>query len=75
MNQITSWLDNSNVYGSDHETLRRLRQNVDGLMDHLITTEGEELLPYDDELLPDEKCRDGTECLLSGIVTLNTLNS
>ena len=62
MNQITHWLDNSNVYGSDKETLQALRQYQDGLLDYKMTDDGEELLPDD----PHESCRDGTTCLFSG---------
>ena len=62
MNQITHWLDNSNVYGSDKETLQALRQYQDGLLDYKMTDDGEELLPDD----PHEACRDGTTCLFSG---------
>ena len=62
MNQITHWLDNSNVYGSDNDTLQALRADYDGLLNVELTDDGEELLPDD----PNERCRDGTTCLRSG---------
>ncbi|MFK7769844.1 MAG: peroxidase family protein [Mariniblastus sp.] len=44
VNDITSWIDGSNVYGSDDETARSLRTMVDGLMK---TSDGN-LLPTDE---------------------------
>ena len=60
MNQITHWLDNSNVYGSDKKTLQSVRSNKSGLM---LTSTTE----WGDVMLPDghEQCRIGT-CMLSG---------
>ena len=68
MNQITHWLDSSNVYGSDKETQQRLRLNRNGLLLSTITNDGEELLPDD----KDEYCRSGI-CMLSGDVISNVL--
>ncbi len=44
LNDITAWIDGSNVYGSDEETANSLRTFQDGLM---ATSDGD-LLPQDD---------------------------
>ena len=61
MNQITHWLDSSNVYGSDLETQQSLRLYQNGLLLSSQTADGEELLPD----YADEYCRSG-KCMLSG---------
>lgn len=45
VNELTSWIDGSNVYGSDDTTSRSLRTLKDGLMK---TSDGD-LLPLDDD--------------------------
>ena len=69
MNQITHWLDSSNVYGSDLKTQQSLRSNENGLLLSSQTADGEELLPD----YADEYCRSG-KCMLSGKHVLNSTN-
>ena len=48
MNQITHWLDGSNIYGSEHEEAENLREKRDGLLKS--TTKGiNEMLPQCDQ--------------------------
>ena len=47
MNQITHWLDSSNVYGSDREENRKLRTRSNGLLRSQRGSDGSELLPQD----------------------------
>ena len=48
MNQITHWLDGSNIYGSEHEEAENLREKRDGLLKS--TTKGrDEMLPTCDQ--------------------------
>jgi hypothetical protein len=48
MNQITHWLDGSNIYGSEHEEAENLREKRDGLLKS--TTKGRnEMLPQCDQ--------------------------
>ena len=53
LNQITHWLDSSNVYGSLPEIASRVRSFKDGLLDAVIGEDGQEQLPVDP----------GTECI------------
>ena len=46
LNQITHWLDNSNVYGSAEDTARQLRKFQDGLLNFTIGDDGSEQLPF-----------------------------
>ena len=48
VNQITHWLDSSNVYGSDESEARALRARRDGLL-RTGSAFGKELLPNDDD--------------------------
>ena len=67
INQITHWLDASNVYGSLVPVARSLRQFRDGLM-RTTTVDGEEFLPID----PEEVCRGKTgKCALAGDLRVN----
>ena len=51
MNQITHWLDGSNIYGSEHEEAENLREKRDGLLKS--TTKGRnEMLPQCDQRPP-----------------------
>ena len=45
INQITHWLDSSNVYGSDAEEGERLRSHRSGLMKTSRASDGSVLLP------------------------------
>ena len=45
MNQITHWLDNSNVYGSGGNESVEIRRHIRGLLEAEIQLNGEELLP------------------------------
>ena len=48
MNQITHWLDGSNIYGSEHEEAENLREKRDGLLKS-TTKERNEMLPQCDQ--------------------------
>ena len=48
MNQITHWLDGSNIYGSEHEEAENLREKRDGLLKS-TPKEGNEMLPQCDQ--------------------------
>jgi len=64
LNQITHWLDSSNVYGSLPTVARSVREFKNGLLDTVIGPDGKEQLPVD----PDRRCvgeATGT-CQLSG---------
>ena len=63
MNQVTHWLDSSNVYGSDLQTQQEIRWNRSGLLSYSLNVDGEYVLPDD----KDEHCRRGT-CMLSGLI-------
>ena len=62
MNQITHWLDTSQVYGSNNAVLRQLRSFQNGLLTTQTADDGSEILPDD----PSEECRRETTCMLSG---------
>lgn len=49
LNFITSWIDGSNVYGSDEETANSLRLFRNGRMRVTVAEDGSHLLPMDDE--------------------------
>ena len=64
LNQITHWLDNSNVYGSLEAIASEVRSFKNGLLSTVIGSDGKEQLPVD----PDRDCM-GTAtgtCQLSG---------
>ena len=48
MNQLTHWLDGSNIYGSEHEEAENLREKRDGLLKS-TKKEGNEMLPQCDD--------------------------
>ena len=48
MNQLTHWLDGSNIYGSEHEEAENLREKRDGLLKS-TTKKGAEMLPTCDQ--------------------------
>ena len=64
INQITHWLDSSNVYGSSVEESRKLRFFRNGLMKTQIISDDGELLPQNFE----EECPGGASkrCFLAG---------
>ena len=71
VNQITHWLDTSNVYGSQDSIANQLRFNSSGLM-NVIEENGQEILPKDEE---NPRCQDpqGTvhTCALAGDLRVN----
>ena len=70
INQLTQWLDSSNVYGSDEEEQRELREFRGGRLKSQINLNGgRELLP-DNEDRPDD-CDSVTECFLAGDERVN----
>ena len=54
VNQITHWLDSSNIYGSDIETSNKVREFRDGLLKAFMV-QGREQLPIN---IDDTECRD-----------------
>ena len=47
INQITHWLDSSNIYGSSKEVAESLRLFEDGLLRYEVGADGQEQLPVD----------------------------
>ena len=73
LNQITHWLDNSNVYGSLPEVAKSVRSNQDGLLKVKIV-DGQEQLPID--TLFNGHCMGNTRsCALAGNLLLNTVTA
>ena len=71
LNQITHWLDNSNVYGSLPEVAKSVRSNQDGLLKVKIV-DGQEQLPIDTASIGN--CLGDTRnCALAGNLLLNTV--
>ena len=64
LNQISHWLDASNIYGSDPSVQAQVRSFKDGLLDTIIGADGKEQLPLDP--LNTCKGRFGT-CAFAGI--------
>ena len=63
MNQITHWLDSSNVYGSGNEEARRLRTFQGGRLRSERSFNGAELLPDSGE----NDCKGNSRrCFLAG---------
>ena len=52
VNQITHWLDTSNVYGSQDAIANQLRSNSSGLM-NVIEENGQEILPKENRRCED----------------------
>ena len=72
INQITAFIDGSNVYGSDVSTARRLRLGRRGRL-RVTRLESEDLLP-----LAPEECADHSKrqyCFAAGIKNLLTYKS
>ena len=57
MNQITHFHDASNVYGSDEEDAKDLRENENGLMKKTSDTHDKGLLPQEEGRLEGEECQ------------------
>ena len=73
LNQITHWLDNSNVYGSLPEVAKSVRSSQDGLLKVKIV-DGQEQLPIDTAL--NGHCLGNTKnCALAGNLLLNTVTA
>ena len=67
VNQITHWLDNSNVYGSTDDVARNLRTLSGGILRTEPCRNGRECLPFTGM----DNCRGPTKrCGLAGIVCL-----
>ena len=64
MNQITHWLDSSNVYGSDEEEAHNLRSFVGGRLRSDTSRVGKELLPVSEER---GDCRGQEQCFMAGM--------
>ena len=66
INQITHWLDSSNVYGSNEEEKGKLRTFRNGLLKSRTDSNGEEFLPQN----RNAECIGGssTKCFLAGII-------
>ena len=60
-NQISHWLDGSNIYGSSLEESKKLRTFQDGLLNSQISLDGSELLPEGES----EECT-GEKCFKAG---------
>ena len=69
INQITHWLDSSNVYGSNEEEKRKLRTFRNGLLKSRTDSNGEEFLPQTRVA----ECIGGssTKCFLAGMFFKN----
>ncbi|XP_059081531.1 peroxidase-like [Tigriopus californicus] len=68
MNQITHWLDSSNVYGSNEEEADRLRSKVNGLLKTDFDPSGKELLPTNEN---ESDCKGDKKCFLAGDARVN----
>ena len=73
VNQITHWLDNSNVYGSLPEVAAELRSNLSGLLKSGKGIDGQEQLPIDPNTEMPCRTTDGrtTRCALAGNLLSN----
>ena len=70
LNQITHWLDNSNIYGSLPEVATSVRSNQGGLLKSTEGSDNQEQLPID----PNQsvECRGETKnCALAGNLLSN----
>ena len=68
LNQITHWLDASNVYGSSQNVSQSLRSFNGGLLKTVRCTDGTECLPYSRM----NECRgQSTRCALAGDLRVN----
>ena len=68
LNQITHWLDNSNVYGSNVSVAESVRSDKDGLLKSIIGNGNQEQLPIEEGTT----CRgETTKCPLAGNLLSN----
>jgi peroxidase len=65
INQITHWLDGSNIYGSEDKVTEELRTKQDGLLKTQTAPDGGELLPFDNRSL--ECTSTMNNCFLAGM--------
>ena len=68
LNQITHWLDNSNIYGSLPNVSKSVRSNIDGLLESIKGSDGQEQLPIDRNTTCEGSTR---ECALAGNLLSN----
>ena len=68
LNQITHWLDNSNIYGSLPNVSKSVRSNIDGLLESIKGSDGQEQLPIDPntEAICTPPTGRTTQCALAG---------
>lgn len=70
INQVSSYLDGSAVYGGNEELAYELRSFLDGGLEVLVTPDGRELLPISDDLTDgcnrETMSKVGKYCFLSG---------
>lgn len=70
MNQASSYLDASVVYGANDQVINQLRTNLNGELKVLIGPNGQELLPVSTDLNDgcnrEEEYKKGRYCFLSG---------
>ena len=72
VNQITHWLDNSNIYGSLPVVAKSVRSNQDGLLKSDRGNDAQEQLPIDPN--PAVECRGPTQiCALAGNLLANLI--
>ena len=62
INQITHWLDGSNIYGSSEKVSEELRRRQGGLLKTQTAPDGGELLPMGESL----ECINPDNCFLAG---------
>lgn len=62
MNQITHYIDNSNIYGSSKEEAEEVREHKGGL----LKVQEKSLLPVDNGVEACESKKDGFDCFLAG---------
>lgn len=72
MNQVSSFIDASVVYGSDEKTVKQLRTFSNGTLKMLLTKDGRELLPISTDMKDgcnrkEEKER-GRYCFVAGMI-------
>ena len=73
LNQITHWLDNSNIYGSLPEVATSVRSNQGGLLKSTEGSDNQEQLPIDPN--PNVVCSgETTKCALAGNLELVSKN-
>lgn len=75
MNQATSFIDGSVVYGTDEDVVSKLRTMKDGLLDMYITEDNRTLLPVSNDLTDGcnriTESKNGRYCFLTGDARAN----